>query len=720
MSGRKLLVGADIGGTFTDLVIADRVSGEITNVKTLTTPIDPAQGVLTAVKEGLELIGAQASDIERFVHATTLPTNLVLERKGAKVAFIATNGFGDMFDISRQFPTGPHRFNVRWKRPPSLSDRGLVVEIDERMGPHGDVWKPLDAKDAEERLKRLIPLKPEAFAVCLLHSYANAAHEQAVGEIIARVFPGVQVYLSSEVWPEFREYERGSATVLSAYVGPTLSIYASRLNETLKGLGVKSELQIMQSSGAIMSVTEAVRRAAYTIESGPAAGVMAASYVGRASGRPDVISFDMGGTTAKAGLVIGGRPRIANEFRVGGHASSGGQRDEGEPIRIPVIDLAEVGAGGGSIAWVDPGGHLRLGPQSAGASPGPACYDQGGTEATVTDANIVLGYLDASYFNGGKMKIKPELSHAAIDKKIAKPLGISVVDAARGIHSLANTLMGSAIRIVTLQRGIDPRDHAIIAFGGAGPIHIVHLAQLFDIKEVIVPLSPGVKSAYGLLISDVAYDTVKTLMMKVDGADLSVLRKHFNDLEAKARGVLAGETQSGSKIVVERYIDMSFATKFQTHPVLVPNQDIDTDILAAAEKEFRAVQFKMFGAESADRCRVMGVRVHAYAPVDIPEQRKAAKAKTGPDAAIKNRRQAWFAATNGFTETPVYNRMLLSAGHSFVGPAIIEEPDSTTICPPGYTIVVDDELNLIITASGGSKSDKSPKRAKSDTVREPA
>jgi N-methylhydantoinase A len=338
----------------------------------------------------------------------------------------------------------------------------------------------------------------------------------------------------------------------------------------------------------------------------------------------------------------------------------------------------------------------------------------------VTDANIVLGYLDASYFNGGKMKIKPELSHAAIDKKIAKPMGISVVDAARGIHSLANTLMGAAIRIVTLQRGIDPRDHAIIAFGGAGPIHIVHLAQLFDIKEVIVPPSPGVKSAYGLLISDVAYDTVKTLMMKVDNADFATLRKHFDELEAKARGVLGGEVETGTKIVIERYVDMSFATKFQTHPVLVPNRDIDKNILTAAEKEFRVVQHRMFGAESADRCRIMGVRVHAFAPVEIPEQRKVAKAKTGPDAAIKNRRPAWFAAGDGFTETPVYNRSLLGAGHSIVGPAIIEEPDSTTICPPGYTIVVDDELNLIITASEAGKSDKTPKRSRSKTVREPA
>ena len=281
--------------------------------------------------------------------------------------------------------------------------------------------------------------------------------------------------------------------------------------------------------------------------------------------------------------------------------------------------------------------------------------------------------------------------------------------------------MVSAIRIVTLQRGIDPRDQAIIAFGGAGPIHIVHLAQLFDIKEVIVPPSPGVKSAYGLLISDVAYDTVKTLMMKVDNADFATLRKHFDELEARARVVLGSEVQTGAKIVIERYVDMSFATKFQTHPVLVPNKDIDKDTLAAAEKEFRAVQFRMFGAESADRCRIMGVRVHAYAPVEIPEQRKASKAKTGPEAAIKNRRPAWFAAANGFMETPVYNRGLLGAGHSIVGPAIIEEPDSTTICPPGYTIVVDDELNLIITPSGPDKSDKRPgKRSQSKAVREPA
>jgi N-methylhydantoinase A len=453
----------------------------------------------------------------------------------------------------------------------------------------------------------------------------------------------------------------------------------------------------MQSSGAIMSAAEAARRAAYTIESGPAAGVMAAAHVGRASGRRDVISFDMGGTTAKAGLVLGGRPRIAQQFRVGGKVSASGSREAGEPIRIPVIDLAEVGAGGGSIAWVDAGGHLRLGPQSAGASPGPACYDQGGTDATVTDANVVLGYLDADYFNGGKMTIRPELSEAAIAARVAGPMGLTVIDAARGIYSLANALMGAAIRMVTLQRGTDPRDHAILAFGGAGPLHVARLAELFSIPEIIVPPSPGVKSAYGLLVSDVAYDQVQTLVTPTVGADLDRIRATLDEMETKGRAMLADEAASGDEFHIERSLDIGFAHRLQTYPIPLGDGPIDADVVAAAEARFRRHQLDVFGVESADHCRIMGVRLRAAALTSLPPASPAPPAKMEVASAIKKHRPAWFDEVGEYVGTPVYDRMLLAPGHRLSGPAIIEEPDATTICPPGAAVLVDEQLNLLIT-----------------------
>jgi N-methylhydantoinase A len=704
MAARGFLLGADIGGTFTDLVIIERGTGEVTNIKTLTTPDDPARGVLQAVAEGLDLVAGRPEEVERFVHATTLPTNLVLERKGARVAFLTTDGFADMFDISAQYPSGPDRFNLRWERPPSLTVRELTVGIRERVGPHGEVRRPIDLDDAAAKLDRLAEHEPEAFAVCLLHSYANPSHERQLAELIAARFPGAMISLSCEVWPEFHEYERASATVLSAYVGPTLARYVDRLERELEALGVPAQLQIMQSSGAIMSAAEAARRAAYTIESGPAAGVMAAAHVGRESGRPDVISFDMGGTTAKAGLVLGGRPRIAQQFRVGGKVSASGQREAGEPIRIPVIDLAEVGAGGGSIAWVDAGGRLRLGPQSAGASPGPACYDLGGSDATVTDANVVLGYLDAAYFNGGKMVIRPELSHAAIAAKIADPLGLSVIDAARGIYSLANTLMGAAIRMVTLQRGTDPRDHAILAFGGAGPLHVVRLAELFSIPEIIVPPSPGVKSAYGLLVSDVAYDQVRTLVTPTIGADLGLLQRTFDETEAKGRAMLVGEADRGDQVRIDRSLDIGFAHRLQTYPIRLDKGPLDAAAVAWAEARFRQDQLDVFGVTSADQCRIMGVRLRAAAITSLPPSAPASAPDYAVDAAIKTRRPAWFDEEEGFVETPVYDRYLLGPGHCLTGPAIIEEPDATTICPPGVTVVVDPALNLLISISAENRT----------------
>jgi N-methylhydantoinase A len=696
--GRNFYIGVDIGGTFTDLVLAEDGKDRLHNVKTLTTPADPVQGVMTAVREALADIGGSPADVRRLVHATTLPTNLVLERQGAKVAYVTTQGFGDIFQLSKQRPVGADRFNIFYERSQPLVTRDMVIEITGRMDHHGAVLKPLDAESAEAALAALAEKKPEAVAICLLHSYANPAHEQQIADLIRARFPDLYIALSSEVWPEYQEYERASTTVLSAYIGPTMATYVQALEQALIDLGVTCPLQIMQSSGGVMSASAAARKAAYVIESGPAAGVIASAYLGGVCDFPDLISFDMGGTTAKAGVIQHGLPRITHDFRVGGKTSSGA-RDAGEPIKVPVVDLAEVGAGGGSIARVDAGGFLQVGPRSAGASPGPACYGFGGTSPTVTDANVVLGYLDPGYFLGGRMEIYPELSHRAIATQLGEKLGLDTVTVAKGIYDLANTHMASAIRVVTLQRGIDPREYAITAFGGAGPLHVVKVAEQFNIPTVIVPLSPGVKSAFGLLVSDLAYDYVATTIMPATGADFAVLDSAFARLEGNGRRDLSLEAQLGVGADMQRSIDLRFANQALDIAIRVPNAPVTAETIHAAEAQFRELYFDLCGMRPADPLQIVNCRLRAVGVVTKPTLPLVAAGNGDAARALKNSRKAYFQETGGFTNVRVFDRLRLEPGDMIAGPAIMEEPDSTTICPPGYTARVDSHLNLIITRS---------------------
>ncbi len=691
----SVYIGVDIGGTFTDLVLAQDGSDRLHNVKTLTTPANPVEGVMTAIRQALFEVGRFPGDVSRLVHATTLPTNLVLERQGARVAYLTTKGFGDIFLLSKQRPVGPDRFNIFYERSPPLVPRNLVAEFVERMDHRGDVLTPLDVPAAEAALDALARKQPEAIAICLLHSYANPSHEQRLAELARARFPGIHIALSSEVWPEYNEYERATTTVLSAYIGPMLSTYVHALERELAEFGVTCPLQIMQSSGGVMSAAAAVRKAAYLIESGPAAGVVASAHLGRVSDFPNLISFDMGGTTAKAGVIRDGVPSITHDFRVGGRTSSGA-RDAGEPIKVPVVDLAEVGAGGGSIARVDAGGFLQVGPRSAGASPGPACYGFGGTEPTVTDANIVLGYLDAGYFLGGRMKIFPELSHTAIARQLGDKLGMDAVTAAKGIYDLANTHMASAIRVVTLQRGIDPRDFTLTAFGGAGPLHAVRVAELFDIPTVVVPPSPGVKSAFGLLVSDLAYDYVATTIMPAASADCDMLNSALARLEDKGRGELAVSGE-GAAVEIQRSLDLRFASQALDIAIEITDGPVTEDTIRAAEDRFRVKYFELCGMRPADPCQIVNCRVRAMGIVAKPDTPAVAAGNGDPARAFKNRRRAYFPETGGFADTHVYDRLRLAPGDRIAGPAIFEEPDSTTLCPPGYIARVDTHLNLIVT-----------------------
>jgi len=703
MSARRVFIGVDIGGTFTDLVMADN-HGAIHNIKTLTTTDDPVRGVMTAVVQGLDEAGARADEVSRFVHATTLPTNLVLERKGARLGLIATAGFGDLFHIGKQHAIGPDRFNLSYTPPPPLLPRSMVAEVAERMNAAGSVLRPIDRADVERAIRLLVERSAEAIAVCLLNSYANPAHEAVIGEVARAVAPQAYICLSSEVWPEFQEYERAATTLISAYVGPTLANYVGRLEEALRGIGIDAELQIMQSSGAVMGAAMAARKAAYAIESGPAAGVMAAAHLAREAGRPGLVSFDMGGTTAKAGLVVDGEPRITHQFRAGGGTSAAGRADAGEPIKVPVIDLAEVGAGGGSIARVDTGGFLRVGPQSASSSPGPACYGLGGTLPTVTDANVVLGYINPDNFAGGSMTLDADASRRAIEEHVAGPLGIDVVAAARGIHALANTAMAAAIRVVTLQRGIDPRDHALVASGGAGPIHAVKLAELFGIETVIIPPSPGVRSAWGLLISDLAHDFVATAIMRAADADPARIATIFEGLEGKGRQALARAASADTRIVVQRSIDVRLAHQHQEITVPIGDGPVDTALLERAEADFRSIFARTFGIRPKEACQFVNFRLRISAVVEKPAASARVWGDGEADRARTGQRRACFDGRP--LATPVYDRALLEPGDRILGPAIVEEPDSSTICPDGYAATVDIHGNLLISPASADERNR--------------
>jgi N-methylhydantoinase A len=697
MAKSQYFIGVDIGGTFTDVVLAESVSHRLFTAKTLTTPDNPGQAVITAIQDALGQAQAAPADVQRVVHATTLATNLILERKGSRVAYITTKGFGDLFVIGKERVVGADRYNILLDKSPPLVSRRLTMEVEERMDRRGEVVTPLDTRSAVKDLARLASEKPQSVAICFFHSYANPAHELAMAELVRRHLPGVYVALSSEVWPEFREFERASTTVMSAYVGPTISSYVEALDAELRKMGLNGSFEIMQSSGGVMSAAAVARKPVYSVESGPAAGVIAATHLGKMCNQPNIISFDMGGTTAKAGLIRNGKPGVTHDFRVGSHLSSG-FRAGGYPIKIPVIDLAEVGAGGGSIAWVDAGGVLQVGPLSSGAAPGPACYGFGGDQPTVTDANLLLGYLDPAYFLGGRMRIYPERSLTAIEP-LAKKLGMDAMQAARGVYEIANTHMGSAVRVVTIQRGIDPREFAVMAFGGAGPVHAVKVAEQFEIPNVIVPVSPGLASALGLLVSDMSEDYVATLLMDARDADVARMEQVLGNLERSGRAALRAQGVADSEIVIQRLLDVRF--KHQSHELSVPIPDgpISAATVAAAEEGFRALYNELYGVLPNDPCQFVNFRVRATGIVSKPELSRAAPGDGNSRRALKGKRKAYFAEADGFTETCVYDRSRLRPGDLVTGPAIVEEPDSTSVCPPGYAVRVDEFLNLHIGRS---------------------
>ncbi|MCA9505081.1 MAG: hydantoinase/oxoprolinase family protein [Spirochaetaceae bacterium] len=695
----RCVLGTDIGGTFTDVVLT-RGDGRLHVAKQLTSPDAPEKSVLMGVERVLADAGVPASSIVRVVHGTTLATNAVIERRGARVAFVTTEGFGDLLRIGREARVEDDRYDLLFEPSPAPLAREAIFEVPERVGARGEIVRPLDETRARAVATTIAELAPQAIALCLLHAYANPSHEERMAEILAEHVPNARVVPSSRVHAEMREFDRASTTLFTAEVAPLMASYLARLGDGLAALGIDAPLQIMESSGGVMAAEVAAERAVATLESGGAAGVMAAARFASAYSLPRVISFDMGGTTAKAGVVRDGRPAVVRELHVGGRGSFGGRRaGTGMPIKTPTIDLAEVGAGGGSIAWLDPEGVLRVGPRSAGADPGPACYALGGTDPTVTDANLVLGYLSPERFAGGHLTLDPEAARRAIERAIADPLGTTVERAAWAIHEAANANMASAIHVVTVQRGLDPREHVLIAFGGAGPMHVVGVASHFGIDHVIAPPQAGVASAIGMQSTDLTAEHGRTHLVRPEALDRATARRLFDEVEAAARAKMGVAGADVAGLVVERSLDVRFVG--QAHEVPIPvagdapggadsARDASPDPLAgldAVPERFRARYRQLYGVAPAGRVEYAAFRVRLRLPVDRPPLVDAAH---DPDHSVVAGvlRPAFFGP-----DEPVGTRVLrrdeVLPGVETVGPAIVEGPVDTLVVPPDWAVASD-------------------------------
>ena len=691
-------LGVDIGGTFTDIALIDEATGQIYTGKVSSTPQDPSGGFMEAVQRLLAKQQVAAQDVAYIVHGTTVATNAIIEGKVAPTGFITTEGFRDMLEIARQIR--PTLYDLQFEKPRPLVPRHRCFGVPERLDASGAELTPLDEDALRQVAGKLRDEGVESIAVCFLHAYANPAHEQRAGEIISEVFPEAVVSLSAEVAPEFREYLRASTTVINSCIRPVVARYLQRIEDRLAQAGIAAELLVMQSSGGVYTFAAARQKPVYMVESGPAAGVIAAAHLGQARGYDQVISFDMGGTTAKAGLIQGGAPSVTKDYEVGTTAQSGvgATRGAGYPIRTPVIDLVEIGAGGGSIAWVDPGGILRVGPQSAGADPGPVCYGHGGTRPTVTDANLVLGRLNPNYFLGGEIALDPTASQRAIEQHCAQPLGMDLVEAAHGIVEIANTAMVNALRLVSVQRGYDPRDFALVAFGGAGPAHANRLAALTEIPVAIIPQSPGTASALGLLVTDLKHDYATTLIQRLDQVVPQALEQTFRELEAQGRETLGREGMEEAAMEFRRQADLRYVG--QSHELTLP---LTTEALGPAQlaqllEQFHRTHDRAYGFSAPEEdVELVSVRLSAIGQIAKPALAPLAKA-TG-EVTAKGHRPVYFAESKGFVDCPVYDRYALGAGAVVQGPAIVEEIDSTTVVHPQYQVRVDEVGQMVLTAT---------------------
>ena len=686
-------IGVDIGGTFTDFALIDDRNGTIATHKQLTTPSDPSVAVIDGLQTMLREHHCPMSVVTSIIHGTTLVTNAVIERKGARVGMLVTAGFSDVLDIGKE--RRYDLFDLRLEFPPPLVARNMRVELAERIRYDGEVLTPIDDAQIGVALDRLIVQQgAEAIAVCLMHSYANPVHEERVRAILSTRHPGTPASISSEGFPVIREFERWTTTTMNAYVQPMVDRYLARIEDGLKRIGYTGTLLIMSSSGGTLTPQTARRFPVRLLESGPAAGALMSAYSGRAVGVEQLLSFDMGGTTAKGALVLGGSPLKRYELEAARVHEF--KKGSGLSVRIPVIDMIEIGAGGGSIATVDERGVVRVGPRSAGASPGPACYGLGGRAATLTDANLMLGYLDPGFFLGGRMAIDRAASERVVREGIGAPLALSDLRAAWGIHETINEDVARAFRVHASERGIDYRGCSMVAFGGSGPLHAVRIAQKLKIPRVIMPPGAGVMSALGMLVSPLSFEVIRFGRLGLDQLDRDAFAAQFESLRREASTVLIEAGVDAADIAVSCTLDMRYVGQGYEIEVPLPSGVEPRDAFGGLDGLYGETYERLFAIQFPDRrVEVVNWKVQATGPAPAAAQRVRVGGFEARATVIKAERDAYFAEANGPVSCPVYDRYAMPAGARLVGPALIEERESTIVIGVGVSAHVDALLNVI-------------------------
>jgi N-methylhydantoinase A len=671
-------LATDIGGTFTDLVYLDEASGRVGLAKTSSTPPDFERGVMDAISKST----LDPAQVEDFVHGSTLIINALTERKGARTALVTTEGFRDVLEIGRS--NRPDIYNFRFRKQPPFVPRELRFEVRERLNYKGEVLLPLDRAGVEAVAARLQAAGVAAVAVCFLHSYVNPTHERECAELLRKRLPGVQVGAASEFVREWREYERSSTAVLNAYVQPVADAYLRALERDLRAVGIANSLHAMKSNGGTASFAISAQQPIHMVESGPVGGVIGAQAIGAAIGEANLITLDIGGTTAKCSLIDGGAVKISADYRIERDAISAGY-----PIRIPVVDIVEIGAGGGSIAWIDAGGALKVGPRSAGAVPGPACYGQGGLEPTVTDANLIAGRINPDYFLGGEIAVSVELANRAM-VPIAGALGLPVAEAALGVIRIANANMINALKLVSVRRGYDPRDFALVAFGGGGAMHAAALAKELHIGKVLIPQAPGHFSAWGMLMTDPTQDFSQTTLLRSSSENLERIAALYRSLEIEARDFFGRAGYGVDNLRIERFVDARYHG--QEHTVRVP-VDAGEINLAGIEERFHALHEHAYTYRLASAIELVNFHVVGSSPTPKPDP-LSFEVERG-DGRPKAQRVVDY-DEDGHLESPIFERSNLRPGVPVAGPAVIEEPAATTVVYPGQRATIDTIGNIVI------------------------
>jgi N-methylhydantoinase A len=688
-------IGIDVGGTFTDFVLVDSTRQHIAKGKYLTTPQDPAVGVLEGLDVLLQHADASLAEVAHIVHGTTLAANAIIERKGARVGLLATAGFRDALDIRREVRYDMYDLGLEFPTP--LVPRHLRRGVRERVDASGQVLQPLDLEQAGQEVEALLAEGITALAVCLLHSYANPAHEQRLKTFLREHFPQLYVSFSAELAPSMGEYERTSTTVANAYVQPLVQQYLQHLQAGMQQRGFRGDFYLMSSAGGTITADTAAQYPVLLVESGPVAGALMSQYLGRQAAVPNLLAFDMGGTTAKGCVIKGGA--LKKEYSIEVARAYQDKKGSGLPLLIPAVQLIEIGAGGGSIASVDELRRLRVGPESAGADPGPACYGRGGVQPTVTDANVVLGYLNPHFFLGGDMALDVDAARQAIHRGVAEPLGLEVVPAAVGVHEVANEHMARAFRLHAAESGVDIRGHDLVAFGGAGPVHALGVARRLGVQRVVVPWGAGVFSAFGLLVSPLGFDVAQTARLALSELGTADLEERFGSLEGRALEMLRRARLTSQQVTLVRAADLRY--QGQGYTVEVSADALDpSDPVGALAQRFVDAYTRLYGVSAMQApIEIVHWKVAGIGPVEPLDIRQAGQTSGAEVArqALKGHRPMYVPETSDFQSGAIYDRYALRPGDTVSGPAVVEERESSLVLFPGSRGRVDEHLNMVVT-----------------------